>query len=84
MSFNFLCEKCGVNIAKEKHHLFSNTKQNRRLYKKYIDKRENLQYLCYDCHHCRSLDKFTEKEFCELFKIVIKSKSGIQKYGVEK
>jgi len=75
-----LCEKCRVMEATERHHRYSQTKLNRKLYKDYIDRPENIQYLCYDCHHQRPLDKLTEKEFCDLFKIKLRSKSGKQKY----
>jgi hypothetical protein len=74
------CEKCyeNGNIAKalERHHKFSQIKKNRQLYPEYIDHEENIQYLCYDCHHNKPVDKWTEKEFCENFGIGVRSKSG--------
>ena len=73
---NSLCEKCGVNPATEKHHKFSNTKLNKKLYRDFIDRQGNIQLLCYDCHHSKSLDKLTEIEFCKLFGIEPRSKSG--------
>ena len=74
-----VCEKCRIKVATERHHLFSNTKKNRKLYKEYIDKQQNIQMLCYDCHHNKPLDKLTEKQFCDIFKIEPRSKSGKQK-----
>ena len=77
---NQLCEKCNVNPATERHHKFSNTKLNRKLYKNFIDRKGNIQLLCYDCHHSKSLDKLTEIEFCEMFGIEPISKSGKQSW----
>ena len=76
-----LCVKCQIRGATEKHHMFSNTKLNRKLYKEYIDRPENIQMLCYDCHHNRTLDKLTEIQFCDLFGIIPRSKSGFYKYN---
>lgn len=73
------CEKCRIKTATEKHHKFSKTKGKNgtaKLYKDYIDHSENIQYLCYDCHHNKPLDKWTEKEFCNNFGIEQRSKSG--------
>ena len=71
-----LCEKCNRDFATEKHHLFSQTKLNKKLYPEFINRPENIQYLCYNCHHFKSLDKLTEREFCKIFKIEPRSKSG--------
>ena len=74
------CQKCRKKKATEKHHLFSQTKNNRKLYGKLIDHPSNIQYLCYECHHNKTLDKYTEKEFCNIMNIELKSKSGEQKW----
>ena len=63
---NKFCEKCGVNQATEKHHLLSNSKKNREVYGKLLDRYYNIQHLCYGCHHNKSLDKLTEAEFRSL------------------
>lgn len=70
------CKLCGRK-ATDKHHLFSNTKQNRELYGKLLDDPRNIMYLCNDCHvGGASIPKLTEREFCEAIGIEIRSKSG--------
>jgi len=69
-----ICKLCGKQ-ATDKHHLFSNTKQNRSLYGKLIDDTLNIMYLCNDCHiGGASIPKLTEKEFCKKLNIEIRSK----------
>jgi len=70
------CEKCGVNVATERHHLFSQTKWAKKLYGGLIHHPSNLQNLCYDCHHNKPVDKQTEQEFCDNIGIKVRSKSG--------
>ena len=74
-----ICQMCGNRPATEKHHKFSQTKINKKLYKKYIHHPDNIIYLCYDCHHNKSIPKWTEIEFCNYFGIEIQTKSGKQK-----
>jgi hypothetical protein len=65
--------------ATEVHHLFSQGTRNgwrRRLYGDLLDDPRNLQYLCYDCHHNKPLKKYTEREFCRIMDIEIRSKRG--------
>jgi len=66
---NRYCEKCMdrgvVRLATERHHKFSQTKHNRGKYGKLLDHPDNIQYLCYECHHNKSLDKMSEREFLE-------------------
>lgn len=71
-----ICEKCGIMGLTEKHHKFSNSKINRKLYGDLIDNIKNIQYLCYDCHHNKPVDKLSEIEFCRLLKIEPRSKTG--------
>ena len=61
-----ICEghRC-FDRATEKHHIFSDTKINRSLYGKSIDHDNNIMLVCYDCHHNKPLQKFSEVEFCE-------------------
>jgi hypothetical protein len=58
-----ICENCFRKVATEKHHLFSQTKINRKVYGWILDEPFNIKFLCYDCHHNKSLDKYTEKQF---------------------
>jgi len=58
-----ICEKCGRAEATEIHHKFSQTKRNKKIYGELIHNPINLQYLCYDCHHNKPVDKLTESEF---------------------
>jgi len=58
-----ICQKCNKNKASEIHHRFSQKKLYRKIYGDLIDAKFNIQYLCYDCHHNKSLDKFSELEF---------------------
>ena len=67
------CEICG-DIATEKHHRFSNSKVNRKLYSKLIDDDRNIMFLCQACHVAFK-PKFDEKEFCEKLGIKIRGKS---------
>jgi hypothetical protein len=70
------CKMCGGK-ATDKHHLFSNTKHNREMYGKLLDDEKNIVYLCNDCHvGGGSIPKLTEREFCLMMCIEIKSKSG--------
>lgn len=73
------CEKCKTNMATQKHHLFSQTKLNKKLYSKHIHHDDNIMLLCEGCHLCKSVPKWTELEFCSHFGIEPKSKSGKQK-----
>jgi len=81
---NLFCEgeRLGVlclNRATEKHHLYSDKQQHRKLYGDLIDHDRNIQFLCYNCHHCKSLKKMTEKEFCQKLGIKPRSKTERQK-----
>ena len=69
------CEKCHKQ-AEERHHLFSQTKLNKKLYGELIHDPRNIQYLCYGCHHDLPVDKLSELEFCKLLGIEPRSKSA--------
>ncbi len=69
------CEKCHAMPATERHHKFSQTKVNKRLYGQLIHDPRNIQLLCYDCHHNKPVDKWTEKEFCSALGILPRSKT---------
>lgn len=74
-----MCEMCGNRPATEKHHKLSQTKLNKKLYREWIHHPDNIMNLCYDCHHNKSIIKWTELEFCKHFKIYPKSKYLKQK-----
>jgi len=80
-----LCSICMINKATEQHHLYSQTKLAKKLYPEYIHQPKNLLELCSPCHLNQSIPKLTELQFCELFGIIPRSKSGLFKYhrGVE-
>lgn len=62
---NRLCELCGSRLAEHEHHLFSQTKYNRKKYGDRLDHPGNIMYLCAVCHLNKSIPKFTEQEFLE-------------------
>jgi hypothetical protein len=74
-SKRFVCSECGKK-AVHKHHLFEQTKQNREFYGKLLDDLRNIKYLCDDCHEWKPVQHISEKEFCELLGIEIRSKTG--------
>lgn len=59
------CEICGIKLATQEHHLFSQSKINRKTYGDLIDKPFNKMKVCEGCHLWKSIPKFTEKEFRE-------------------
>jgi hypothetical protein len=73
-----ICETCYEKPATERHHLFEDTKINRKLYKKLLDHKLNIQMLCYGCHHGHNGEvlHISEKEFCNLLGIETRSKCG--------
>jgi hypothetical protein len=77
---NVPCEKCGVKLAIDPHHIFSQSKTNRKAYPEYIDHPDNIQFLCYDCHHNKPLDKWSEIQFCEHFGIKPRTKAGMDEW----
>jgi hypothetical protein len=58
------------------HHLFSQTKLNKKLYGKLIDDPRNVMYLCEKCHLWKEIPKFTEIEFCKALGIPARSKTA--------
>lgn len=71
-----ICENCKAAPATEAHHLFEQKKMHRRYYGALIDHPANIQWLCYDCHHCKPVKHLSEREFCALLGITPRSKSG--------
>lgn len=68
------CELCGKRLAVHKHHLFSNTKWARKLYKVLLDDPRNIKYLCEPCHLWKEIPKYTERQFCDALGISPRSK----------
>lgn len=64
-----ICQNCNKQRATEKHHKFSQTKKNKKNFPKLIHHPDNIQYLCYSCHHDKSLLKWDEVDFCLHFDI---------------
>jgi 5-methylcytosine-specific restriction endonuclease McrA len=75
-----MCELCGKKKANHLHHLFSQTKLNKKLYPDFIHDVKNLMLLCYDCHLNKKVPKFTEIEFCRIMAIEPRSKTGKELY----
>jgi hypothetical protein len=60
---NFIdCFNC-KKFADHHHHLFPNTKQNRRIYGDLIDQDFNIMFINSDCHLTRAIPHSTEIEF---------------------
>ena len=72
-----ICENCHYRPGEHRHHKFSNTKLNRKLYGKLLDDKRNIQMLCSICHLNKPVKKYTEKEFCEVMGIEVRSKTGL-------
>ena len=65
---NRLCELCGKRLAEHRHHVYSQSKFNRKKYGDRLDHPGNIMYLCSVCHLNKSISKYTEKEFLEATK----------------
>ena len=84
-----MCEKCLeekldqthertiINMATERHHLFSQSTLNKTLYGKLIHDKKNIQSLCCHHHHNVPVDKLTELEFCDRLGIEPRGKTAI-------
>ena len=68
------CEMCNESEATEWHHLFPQTRINKRLYPVEIHDRRNLLKVCHQCHEGAA--HLSEREFCERLGIETRSKSG--------
>jgi hypothetical protein len=78
------CQNCNINIAVHDHHLFPQTKLNKKLYKEFIHDPRNILYVCHECHEwgnkLECLPRMDEISFCTLFGIEPRTKSGIEKW----
>ena len=72
-----ICEMCYNRRAMHKHHLFSQTKLNRRVYADYIDDPRNIIYVCVECHLQKPVPKLTEYDFCRIMQIKPRTKTGL-------
>lgn len=82
MKIKRMCVECGSTTALQTHHVFSKTygkNGTATLYRDYIDHPDNKRVLCYDHHHNKTLEKWTEFEFCRHFKIKPRSKELLQR-----
>jgi 5-methylcytosine-specific restriction endonuclease McrA len=70
------CELCGSTKNLTMHHLFSQTKINKKLYGNLLHDKTNILILCLDCHITKPIPKQSELEFCEKLGIEPKSKEG--------
>ena len=76
-----LCEVCNKNIASQRHHCFSQSKFNRKVYPDYIDDLRNIQFTCSDCnssHASPFLKHFNEIDFCKIMNIRPRTKTGME------
>ena len=75
---NPCCEmpECGSNSNLQVHHLFSQTKRNKKLYGELIHSMLNTMIVCGDCHLNKPIPKLTEVEFCKRLGIEPRSKEG--------
>lgn len=83
------CESCRKKRATQRHHRFSQTNDNIRLYGKgnpfdgidWINDKRNIQYACADCNSShngqgRGLITWNEYEFCRAMRIMPRSKTA--------
>jgi 5-methylcytosine-specific restriction endonuclease McrA len=70
------CELCGIRIAEQAHHLFSQTKHNRKKYGSRLEHPGNIMYLCSVCHLNKSIPKLRENEFLEATKEITFTKKN--------
>ena len=68
------CAICHTKPASQGHHMFPQTKVNRRLYRALLDDSRNMMPVCADCHP--SAPHLSEREFCERLGIATRSKTG--------
>jgi len=75
-----ICELCKIRKYEHAHHMFSDSKLNRKLYGDLMDDDRNVMFLCSVCHLNKSIPKYSEIEFCKIMGIKPRSKSGIELY----
>jgi hypothetical protein len=76
--FSVTCELCGIRPTTDPHHKLSQTKLYRRVYKEFIDHRDNVIWTCRACHN--TAPKWSEYKFCKHFGIEPRTTSGIDEW----
>ena len=73
------CECKGFCLQRgtQHHHMFPNTKNNRKLYGDLLDEDENILFASNRCHE--KMGHYSEVEFCEALGIEPRSKVGRSK-----
>jgi len=73
-----VCPLCNEWKALSRHHMFENTKTNKKYYtKKELDHPTNIFWCCLGCHLNKVIPRHNEKQFCALQGIKPRSKSGL-------
>jgi hypothetical protein len=73
------CSKNCPKQATDKHHFFSKSRVNKKLYGKLLDKDINIGLYNNGCHLNKPKKKLSEKKFCEMLGIEPRSKVLKQK-----
>ena len=74
-NFCELCRDVGIDRPFEhRHHLFSQTKENKNKYGDLIHHPYNIMKLCSICHESKEIPKMSEIEFCMVLNIKNQSK----------
>jgi len=74
MNYYSPCEVCKKEPATDQHHLFSQSKVNKKLYGKLIHHPSNIIFICRKCHLNSTIPKMTEQQFCDKLGIEVRSK----------
>lgn len=78
------CELCKIKIAEHQHHKFPQYKSHKKLYPDFIHLSDNIIFYCGDCHLSKSVETWSELEFCRHFKIKPRSKELLFKIAAGK
>jgi hypothetical protein len=74
-----ICQICNTRQSTELHHLLPQVDLYKKLYYDYIHRYENILCVCKNCHDNKAFH-ISEIEFCLMFNITPRSKSGLWKY----
>jgi len=77
LSMFSVCVICGKAPATQLHHRFPQSKHNIKLYGALMHHPDNIQAVCHNCHMNKA-HHFSEREFCDMFSIKPRSKSGVK------
>lgn len=70
------CKLCKSTENLQLHHLFSQTRLNKKLYGNLIHDFKNIMVLCEECHLHKPIPKWSEIRFCTELGIEPRSKTG--------